>query len=280
LKRRDDYWKSGAAHFDNVVLLKVGDAAARMNALMTDEVDLIDRPDLKTIHLLQRIPNVNIHTQNGTLHYTMPMMVDQAPFDDLNVRLALKHAIDREAIVEKVLKGYGTVGNDHPIASSMPYFNADLPQHSYDPDKAKHYLQKAGLETLDVTLHSADAAFNGAVDASILFSEAAKAAGITVNVLREPDDGYWSNVWLQKPFCTSYWGGRPTPDLMFSAGYAAGADWNDTHWANERFNELLVAARAELDQTRRVLSQILLEFECGHRPDTIMLRAPQTAEMQ
>lgn len=251
LKRRDDYWKSGAAHFDNVVLLKVGDVAARMNALMTDEVDLIDRPDLKTIHLLQRSPNVNIHTQNGTLHYTMPMMVDQAPFDDLNVRLALKHAIDREAIVEKVLKGYGTVGNDHPIASSMPYFNPDLPQHSYDPDKAKHYLQKAGLETLDVTLHSADAAFNGAVDASILFSEAAKAAGITVNVLREPDDGYWSNVWLQKPFCTSYWGGRPTPDLMFSAGYAAGADWNDTHWANERFNELLVAARAELDQTRR-----------------------------
>lgn len=251
LKRRDDYWKAGSAHFDKVVILKVGDAAARMNALITDEVDLVDRPDLKTIHMLDRSPNVRIHTQNGTLHYTMPMQVDQAPFDDVNVRLALKHAIDREAIVQKVLKGYGTVGNDQPIASSMPYFNSELPQHVYDPEKARHYLKKAGLETLDVTLHTADAAFNGAVDASVLFSEAAKAAGINVSVSREPDDGYWSNVWLKKPFCTSYWGGRPTPDLMFSAGYAAGAAWNATNWNNDRFNELLVSARAELDQGRR-----------------------------
>lgn len=251
LVRRDDYWKKGVAHFDKVEILKVGDAAARMNALMTDEVDLIDRPDLKTIHLLERVPNIRVHTQNGTLHYTMPMHVNAAPFDDVNVRLALKHAIDREAIVEKVLKGYGTVGNDHPIASSMPYYNADLAQHAYDPEKAKHYLRKAGLDALDVTLHTADAAFNGAVDASVLFSEAAKAAGINVKVSREPDDGYWSNVWLQKPFCTSYWGGRPTPDLMFSAAYAANADWNATKWRNEWFNELLVAARAELDQDRR-----------------------------
>ncbi|MHA7875847.1 ABC transporter substrate-binding protein [Roseivivax sp.] len=251
LARRDDYWKEGAAHFDRVVILKVGDAAARMNALMTGEVDLIDRPDLKTIHMLERNRDVRIHTQNGTLHYTMPMHVTTAPYDDVNVRLALKHAIDREAIVEKVLKGYGTVGNDHPIASSMPFYNAELEQHAYDPEKARHHLKKAGLEGLDVTLHTADAAFNGAVDASVLFSEAAKSAGINLKVSREPDDGYWSNVWLQKPFCTSYWGGRPTPDLMFSAGYAADADWNATKWQNERFNELLVGARAELDQDRR-----------------------------
>lgn len=251
LKRRDDYWKAGRAHFDKVVLLKVGDPAARMNALMTGEVDLIDRPDLKTIHLLKRNRNVKIHTQNGTLHYTMPMQVTAAPFDDVNVRLALKHAIDREAIVQKVLKGFGTVGNDHPIASSMPYYNAELEQHAYDPDKAKHYLSKSGLSSLDVTLHTADAAFNGAVDASVLFSEAAKGAGINLKVAREPDDGYWSNVWLQKPFCCSYWGGRPTPDLMFSAGYAATADWNDTSWKNERFNQLLAEGRSQLDQGLR-----------------------------
>ncbi|MFW2586922.1 ABC transporter substrate-binding protein [Sagittula sp. SSi028] len=251
LTRRDDYWKEGRAHFDKVVLLKVGDPAARMNALMTGEVDLIDRPDLKTIHLLKRNRNVKIHTQNGTLHYTMPMHTTTAPFDDVNVRMALKHAIDREAIVQKVLKGYGTVGNDQPIASSMPYYNADLEQHSYDPDKAKHYLSKAGLSTLDVSLHTADAAFNGAVDASVLFAEAAKSAGININVTREPNDGYWSNVWLQKPFACAYWGGRPTPDLMFSAGYAAGADWNDTKWDNARFNELLLTARSELDQELR-----------------------------
>lgn len=251
LARRDDYWKQGAAHFDKVVILKVGDPAARMNALMTGEVDLIDRPDLKTIGLMSRNPDVKIHTQDGTLHYVMPMHTDTAPFDDNNVRMALKYGIDRQQIVDTVLRGYGTVGNDQPIAGSMPYYNADLEQIAYDPERAKYHLQQAGMDSLDVTLSTSDAAFNGAVDASVLFSESAKAAGINVLVSREPDDGYWSNVWLKKPFCCSYWGGRPTPDLMFSTAYAAGADWNETNWDHERFNELLVQARPELDQDRR-----------------------------
>lgn len=251
LKRRGDYWKAGRAHIDTVELLTIADPAARMNALITSEVDLIDRPDLKTIHLLKRKKGVKIHTQNGTLHYVMPMHTNTAPFNDNNVRMALKHAINREEIVKKVLKGYGTVGNDQPIASSMPFYNADLEQNAYDPDKAKHYLNKAGVSDLTVSLHTSDVAFGGAVDASVLFSETAKSAGISVDVVREPADGYWSNVWLNKPFCTSYWGGRPTPDLMFTAGYAAGADWNESKLDHPRFNELLVAARSELDNARR-----------------------------
>ncbi len=251
LLRRDDYWKKGHAHFDKVVILKVGDAAARMNALMTGEVDLIDRPDLKTIDLLGRNPNVKVHTQDGTLHYVMPMHTDTAPFDDVNVRMALKYGIDREQMIETVLRGYGTVGNDQPIARSMPYYNGNLEQIAYDPERAKFHLDKAGLSSLDVTLATADAAFNGAVDASVLYSESAKTANINITVDREPDDGYFSNVWLKKPFCCSYWGGRPTPDLMFSAAYAEGADWNETNWHNERFNDLLLQARAELDQPRR-----------------------------
>jgi peptide/nickel transport system substrate-binding protein len=185
------------------------------------------------------------------MHYVLPMFSDVAPFTDNNVRMALKYAIDREEIVSKVLKGYGSVGNDQPIAPSMPFYKADLPQRAYDADKAKYYLKQSGLTSLDVDLHTADASFNGAVDASVLFSESAKAAGINIKVVREPDDGYWSNVWLKKPFCTSYWGGRPTPDLMFSSAYTPGADWNESHFDNPRFNELLAKARSELDQARR-----------------------------
>lgn len=251
LTRRDDYWKPGRAHFDTVELIAIADAAARMNALITDQVDLIDRPDLKTIHMLERTKDVKIHTQNGTLHYAMPMHSDIAPFDDNNIRMALKHAIDREEIVSKVLKGYGVVGNDQPIAPSLLYYNEDLPPKAYDPDKAKYYLKQAGLTSLDVDQHTADAAFNGAVDASVLFSESAKAAGINLRVVRESDDGYWSNVWLKKPFCTTYWGGRPTAGLMFSTAYAAEAEWNESHFQNERFNELLTQSRSELDQDKR-----------------------------
>ncbi|WP_102868547.1 ABC transporter substrate-binding protein [Pseudovibrio exalbescens] len=252
LKRRDDYWKKGRAHIDRVEILTIADPAARMNALLTGEVDLIDRPDLKTVHMLKRNPNVKLHTQDGTLHYVMPMHSDTAPFDDNNVRLALKNAINRQEFVDKVLKGYGKVGNDQPIASSMQFYNDQLAPRAFDPEKAKYHLKQAGLDTLNVKLHTAENAFGGAVDASLLFSETAKAAGINIEVVREPADGYWSNVWLKKPFCTSYWGGRPTADLMFTTAYAAGADWNESRFNHERFNELLVKARAELDtETRR-----------------------------
>lgn len=48
-----------------------------------------------------------------------------------------------------------------------------------------------------------------------------------------------------------YWSGRPAKDLMFSVAYAASAPWNDSHWDNERFNKLLVEARAEHDEKKR-----------------------------
>jgi peptide/nickel transport system substrate-binding protein len=107
------------------------------------------------------------------------------------------------------------------------------------------------MEGLKVDLHLADTAFEGALDLGALYAEAAKAAGIAINVVREPDDGYWSNVWLVKPWCASYWGGRPTEDWMFSQVYSSGAEWNEGKWENARFNELLVQARAELDTTKR-----------------------------
>ena len=56
---------------------------------------------------------------------------------------------------------------------------------------------------------------------------------------------------MKKPFCAVYWGGRPTEDWMFTTSYAADAPWNDSHWKNKRFNELLVKARAELDDNKR-----------------------------
>jgi peptide/nickel transport system substrate-binding protein len=132
---------------------------------------------------------------------------------------------------------------------------------TYDPDKAKFHLQQAGLSELTVTLSAADAAFAGAVDAAVLMSERAAAAGITINVEREPSDGYWDNVWMKKPFVASYWGGRAIEDQMFTTAYTTGAAWNDSFWSNARFDELLVAARSEVNEdTRRQMYQEMQEI--------------------
>ena len=79
----------------------------------------------------------------------------------------------------------------------------------------------------------------------------ARQSGISINVVREPADAYWDNVWMKKPWCLSYWNGRPTPDLMFTTAYQTGAAWNDLFWSNAQFDKLLVAARSQLDPAKR-----------------------------
>ncbi|HEX2527172.1 MAG TPA: ABC transporter substrate-binding protein [Geminicoccus sp.] len=249
--RFPNYWKQGRAHADSVRLVAINDATARQNALMTGEINVMNRVDPKTLSLLERSDRIRILEVQGYQHATMPMLVDVKPFDDLNVRLALKSGIDRAQWVQTLLRGHGTVGNDHPIPASQRYFNHELEQRTYDPDKAKHHLKQAGIDRLAVDLSTSDAAFAGAVDAALLFKESAAKAGIDINVVREPSDGYWSNVWAKKPFCTCYWTGRPTPDAVFSLIYARGASFGDTHWDNERFNALLIQARTEFDEARR-----------------------------
>ncbi|MGI9499725.1 MAG: ABC transporter substrate-binding protein [Geminicoccaceae bacterium] len=201
-KRHDGYWKGDRAWFDSIEYTAVIDAAARGNALVTGEVHVISRPDLKTIQLLERRPGIDVEETSGTAHYGFPMRVDVAPFDNNDVREALKWAIDREELVQKILKGRGVVGNDHPIGRSNRYHatEEELPQRTYDPDKAKFHLKQAGMENIKVELQVAEAAFAGAVNAAELYREQAAAAGIDLVVVREPDDGYWSNIWNVQPF--------------------------------------------------------------------------------
>jgi peptide/nickel transport system substrate-binding protein len=251
LNRNPNYWKSDKAHFDQIVLLSILDPAARLNALMTGEVDTIDQVDPASIALLESRGVAKILSISGNAHYVFPMDARVAPFTDNNVRLALKYAFDRQELVDKILAGHGSVANDNPIGPANRYFHAEMEAKTYDPDKAKFHLKEAGLDKLEVTLSAANAAFNGAVDAAVLMSEKAAAAGITITVDRVPDDGYWDNVWMKKPFCASYWGGRPVEDQMFTTAYKAGAEWNESFWSNEKFDGLLVAARSELDDAKR-----------------------------
>jgi peptide/nickel transport system substrate-binding protein len=254
-KRNPNYFKSGRAHFDEVEMISLLDTTARQNAAMNGDVHSISRVDPKTVHLMSRVNKLKIVEVTGTLHYTFPMRVDVAPFDNNDLRMAVKLSVDREQLVKKILLDHGALGNDHPISTANPYHNAVMPQREYDPDKARYHLKKAGMEGVKLDLSSSDAAFAGAVDAALLIKDSAAKAGLNINVVREPKDGYWSNVWNKKPWSACYWSGRPTEDWMFSAAYTAGGTWNDTAWhtgaAADRFNKLVVQARAELDTSKR-----------------------------
>jgi peptide/nickel transport system substrate-binding protein len=179
------------------------------------------------------------------------MDTTSAQLTDNNIRLALKYAVDREAVLKIILRGYGSLGNDHPIPSSNPFFNTELPQRHYDPEKAKFYLKQAGYSSFQIDLHASVGAFAEAIDTAELFEAAAAKSGIAITVKREPPDGYWENVWMKVPFCMSYWANRPTADSMFSIAYQCNASWNDTRWCRPAFDKLLLEARAELNLEKR-----------------------------
>jgi peptide/nickel transport system substrate-binding protein len=252
--RNPNYWKEGRAHFDEVEFLSVLDTTARQSAVMSGDVHFADSMDPKTVALMARVPTLSIIEVTGTQHYTFPMRLDVAPFDNYDLRMALKLAIKRQELVDKVLLGHGKAGNDVPVSAAMPFLNTELPVHEFDADRARFHYEKSG-HSGPIQLSVADAAFAGAVDAGQLIAASCAEAGIEIDLIREPSDGYWSNVWNKKGWCACYWGGRPTQDWMFSAAYTADTEWNDTAWKTtesaQRFNEVVVAARSETDQNSR-----------------------------
>ena len=249
-RRNPNYYLDSRPYVDSFEMLVINDATARTASLQTGKVHAINRVDPKTVDFLSRSSNISIENTAGRGHYVFIMHVNTNPFDNRDVQLALKYSINREQMVEQILRGYGTVGNDHPINAAYPLFEGAVEQYEYDPDKARFHYEKSG-HSGPIILRTSDAAFSGAVDAAVLFQQSAKEAGIDIEIVRSPADGYWSEVWNVKPFSASYWGGRPTQDQMFSVAYQSDAAWNDTRFFNDTFDSLLLEARSELDNSKR-----------------------------
>jgi peptide/nickel transport system substrate-binding protein len=250
-ERFAEYWDDGIGHFDTTEILIINDVTARTSALQSGQVDMANLIDPKIAALLARAPGVTLQQTQGRGQNVFVMHVDAAPFDNKDLRLALKYAIDRQEMVDKVLRGFGSIGNDLPVNAAYPLFDQTIPQREFDLEKAAEHYKASGHDGSPIILRVADTAFPGAVDAASLFQQTAQKAGIPLELKREPNDGYWSEVWNKQPFCASYWGGRPTQDQMYATAYLSSAEWNDTKFKNARFDELLVAARAELDQDKR-----------------------------
>lgn len=251
LLRVAEHYKDGrAGWFDRIEAVAMNDDAARTRALLEGRVDAVDRVDLRALGALRADPGLAVLQVAGNRHLSFPMRTGAAPFEALAVRRALKHAVDRQAMLDAVLLGHGSVANDHPIGPANQYHAADLPQTPYDPDRARALLAEAGLGGLRLALWTDPAG----LEAAECFRAAAAPAGIAVELRPVPQEGYGTAVWRERPWCTSHWSGRVTEDWMFSTAHGAGAAWNESGWHDPRFEAMLRAARASFDDaTRRAL---------------------------
>jgi peptide/nickel transport system substrate-binding protein len=222
---------------------------AAVSAIKSGEVDLVLNVDPSLISSLQDDPNVELLETGASNSMTVSMWVDTPPFDDVRVRQALKLVVDRQAMIDTVLLGFGEPGADNPVPLGAPAsYVPDPPQR--DIEKAKELLAEAGHgEGLTLDLYTAEGV-PGMVRMAQVFAEQAKPAGFDINVIVTPADSFWDDTWLKQPFLTSAWSMRP-PGEGLAVAYTQDAKWKETHWERPDYDALLLEANTTVDPEER-----------------------------
>ncbi|MEM5338448.1 ABC transporter substrate-binding protein [Paraburkholderia azotifigens] len=248
--RNEKYWKPGMPHLDEVELIGIGDESARVNALLSGDVQLINAVSPRSTARIKGTQGFSV-LETKTGQYTDLIMRDEGGITGTaDFRRGLTHLMDREQIRRAVFLGYGAIGNDQPIDPTNKYYLSGLPQRAFDPEKAKFYFQKAKLGSAPVQLYASPAA-EGSVEMAMLLQQVAPQAGLNLQVVRVPSDGYWSNHWMKHPLGYGNINARPSADVLFTQFFKSDAPWNEANWKNPKFDQMLVAARGEPDDAKR-----------------------------
>jgi peptide/nickel transport system substrate-binding protein len=144
LERFEDYYLDGVPYLDAVTFRILGDPNARFAALRAGDVDLVGT-SLAPEQFLQlaTLPSVKGTEGTGTTEITLAMNNGRPPFDDLRVRRAINHAIDKRAIVDGAMFGLGTIIGTH-MSPAEPYYVDLTGTYPYDPERARELLAEAG----------------------------------------------------------------------------------------------------------------------------------------
>jgi peptide/nickel transport system substrate-binding protein len=246
--RNENYWREGA-NFDAVEITAITDPLARANALIAGDVDLINQVDAKSVALVEQSEGVRIVSTPSSGFAGICILKNTAPGENDDFVKGMQYIQDRERIVRSILKGHGTVGNDHPIGVAFGADHcAELPQREFDPDRAKFHLDKSGYTSAELFVAPV---ISGIEEVCLLMQANLKKIGFDLKIKKVPTDGYWGAVWMKEPLNVVSWNMRPTANAMLSIQFAPGAAWNDTFWNDDRFGELLKLQLAETNTEKR-----------------------------
>ncbi len=250
--RNENYWEEGKPYVDEWEDISISDNAARLNALLAGEIDMMSQ-----IEPTQAKANLDsgqiqvIRAPSPTAIQVFYMAVDVAPFDDPLVRQAFRLIADRQGLIDRALLGFATVANDLP-GKGLWNFASDLPPRDQDLEQAKALLAQAGKENLEVTLHTSEIV-PGFVEAATLFAEMAKGAGVTVNVKKEDPNAYFdtSKLYTKLDFGQSYWT-YASLGIWYEQALLSDGIWNETHWRDPSFDERIRSAQGAATEEEAV----------------------------
>jgi len=250
LVRHTGYYRPGQPHLDAVEMYLFPDLAAEAANYLSGAMDVMLEVQQADFKRIASAPNSNALRIPSGRFVNVVMRMDQKPFDDVRVRTAMAHAIDRPTLVDLVLEGLGRPAKDNNISPGYRFL-ADTPDVSYDPARAKRLLAEAGYpQGIKIPLICSNRpAIRSQV--GIAIKSMAMPAGFDIDVQTIPHDTYLANVWRKGNFYIGYWGMQATEDAAFTLLFTTNAAFADTAWNNKEFDALVEKARSSPDEAER-----------------------------
>ncbi len=263
LGRFENYWGT-PAYADRLIILEIPDDSARVNALISGQVDAINQVPFAQMPVLKGRSSIRVVSSPTGGWNPITMRTDIAPFNDVRVRQAIRLVFDRKQAIATALYGQGTPAADH-YGRFDPCYDPSLVRNR-DVDQARSLLKKAGREGLKVELTTTTLAA-GSVEACQVLAENAKAAGMQIN-LKKVDISTFFGGFGKWPFAIDYWPGLP---YLVVASLADGPrtpfnTTNVTHFRDAKFNALYNQAAKQLDEKKRceiVAEMQRIQYERG-----------------
>jgi peptide/nickel transport system substrate-binding protein len=247
--RNEAYWKSGKPYLDEIEFVGIADENARVNALLSGGMDLVGVINPRSLARVTGTPGFAVFKTPSGQYSDLVMRRDTGPGANPDFVLAMKHLFNREQMKKTIALDQAVIGNDQPIDPTNRFHFAGLPQRAFDPEKARFHLKKAGVSGTVPVVCSPAALYS--VEMALMLQQTAKEVGLDIDVKRMPADGYWSNHWLNSAVGFGNVNPRPSADMLLTQFFKSDAQWNESRWKNEKFDQLLLAARGEPDLAKR-----------------------------
>jgi peptide/nickel transport system substrate-binding protein len=252
LEKNPNYFEENKPYLDKVIFKPIPDETARTTALRNKEVDMILDTSAKEVKVLEKADHIEITSVPGTFWEYIGLNNAKPALEDVRVRQAIAHAVDREMINKIVKFGRAMVleGGNIP-----PGHWADADLHIYpkrDVEKAKQLLKEAGKESgLKLTL-KVGSAFQYQVDAAQMIKQQLKDVGVEVEVLAQ-ESGVFFDALGKGDFEMTIvgWLGFVDPDEYTYNLFHTGAKWNQQAYSNPEVDALLEKGRTTFDQAER-----------------------------
>ena len=249
--RNPDYWGVKALP-DRTEFTFYTDIQPQILALQGGDVDIIRNvPVLAALPILND-PKLNVISVSSAAHQQVHMRCDTGPFADKRVRQALALTLDREKIVQGLLRGRAKVGNDSPFAALFPSTDKAVPQRKQDLVKAKQLLEAAGVgKGFKVTLTTET--YQEIPQYAQLIQSAAKQVGIEIDLKIEDGGAYYGDAvfgksdWLDSTLGITDFGHRGVPNVYLSAPLLSDGAWNAAHFKNAEYDGLVKSYVGALD---------------------------------